>query len=162
MPNGASNFRFQWKDSVIDLKMPYMSISVQYIKTHTVVLWFAVYSVRILVRRRQHGCLCTTVSIVLLKPICVMQWMFVRASAADSRSLVAVAVKYSWSLRNVLRHRSLSACVIVSYLKQVVWKEFMAKPSTELLERAFLALSHLCRQMKICDDCSLIDIDASF
>ena len=66
------------------------------------------------------------------------------------------------SLRNVLRHRSLSACVIVSYLKQVVWKEFMAKPSTELLERAFLALSHLCRQMKICDDCSLIDIDASF
>ena len=97
MPNDASNFRFQWRDSVIDLKMPYMSITVQYIKTHTVVLWFAVYSVRILVRRRHHGCLCTTVSIVLLKPICVMQCMFVRASAADSRSLVAVAVKQSWS-----------------------------------------------------------------
>ena len=43
----------------------------------------------------------------------------------------------------------------------------MAKPSTALLEGAFFALSHLrhqrkSRQMKIWDDCSLIDIDASF
>ena len=32
--------------------------------------------------------------IVGLKLICIMQWMFIRASAADSRSLVVVVVKY--------------------------------------------------------------------
>ena len=38
----------------------------------------------------------------------------------------------------------------------------MAKPSTALLEGAFLALSYLRRPMKISDDCSLIDIEALF
>ena len=44
-------------DASKDLEMPHnMSIIIQYIKTHTVVLWFSVYSVRILARRRHHGC----------------------------------------------------------------------------------------------------------
>ena len=51
----------------------YMLVIVEYIKTHIVVLWFAVYSVSILARRRHHGCFRARVSIVGLRPICVIQ-----------------------------------------------------------------------------------------
>ena len=105
-------------------------------------------------------------------PICVMQWMCIRASAADSHPLVMVSAKYFLSLRNVLCHRLRSADVVCNVLEirsNLQLNKFgktMAEPSTALLERSFSALSHLLRQrksshMKIQDDGSLIDIDVS-
>ena len=60
------------------------------VKTHIVVLWFAVYSVRILVRRRHHECFRARVSSVGSRPI-LCNALFIRASAEDSRSFVMVA-----------------------------------------------------------------------
>ena len=59
-----------------------MLIIVEYIKTHNVVLRFAVYSVRELARRH-HGCFCAKVSIVGLWAN-LRNAMFIRESAADS------------------------------------------------------------------------------
>ena len=96
--------------------------------------------------------------------------MFIRARAVDSRYLVMVAAKYFLGLRNVLQHRSRSADVICNVIEidwntqQLdVWKEFMAKTLTALLERACSALSHLryqrkSRHMKIMGDGSLTDV----
>ena len=99
---------FEWRDTENQ-----QLIIVEYIKTHTVVLWawFAVYSVRILAGRRHHGCFRAEVSIVGLRSICVIQYMFIRANAVDSHSLVMVAAKYFLSLRNVLCHRARSVDV---------------------------------------------------
>ena len=86
-------------------------------------------------------------------PICMMQWMFTRASAADSCSLVMVAAKYFLSLRNMLCHRSSSADVICNVLEihsnLNKFGKTMAKPSTALLERSFSSvLSHLRRILR--------------
>ena len=48
------------------------------------------------------------------------QWMFIRANAADSHSLVMVAAKYLLSLRNVLCHRARSADVICKIFEIVI------------------------------------------
>ena len=94
-----------------------MLIITEYIKTHTVVLWFAIYSVRILARTRHHGC---------FDPCKGVDWwtwanlhypMFIRARAADSCSLVMVAASYFLSLCNVQSHRSSSADLICNVLE---------------------------------------------
>ena len=61
-----------------------MFIIVEHIKTHTVVLWFAVYSVRVLARRKHHGGFGAKVSIVSLRAY-VHNATFIIARAADSR-----------------------------------------------------------------------------
>ena len=71
------------------------------------------------------------------------QWMFIRANAADSHSLVMVAAKYFLSLRNVLCHRSTSADVICNVLEihsnLNKFGKTKAKPSAALLERSCAA-----------------------
>ena len=66
------------------LTTTYMLIIVEYIKTHNVVLWFAVYSVRVLARRRHHGRFRAKALIVGLWAN-LRNAMFIRESAADSR-----------------------------------------------------------------------------
>ena len=95
------------------------------------------------------------------------QWMFIRANAADSHSLVMVAAKYFLSLRNVLCHRARSAHVICNIfeihnnLHKFGRNSWLSPPQ---LKRSFSALSHLHRQknkIKIRGDGGLIDIHVS-
>ena len=76
-------------------------------------------------------------------PICMMQWMFTRANAADSCSLVKIAAMYFLSLRNMLCHRSRSADVICYVLEMHSnlnkFGKTKAKPSAALLERSCAA-----------------------
>ena len=96
--------------------------------------------------------------------------MFIRARAADSRSLVMVAAKYFVSLCRVLSHRSCSVDVICNileiYRKLKFGKNSWPSPQLHYQKGLFSTLSHLCLQCKSCHmkiraDGSLIGIYVS-
>ena len=80
----SGNFCFSFVFGYRNVTTTYMFIIVEYIKTHTVVLWFAVYSVRVLARRKHHGRFGAKVLIVSLR-VHVHNAMFIIVRVADSR-----------------------------------------------------------------------------